>query len=220
MLWAGNVNQEKAKRVFEPYYQDRLVTIYHNDCQNILPHLGRFDLLMTDIPFGQRGNFKEVMEAIQMVKYTCAAILTDWRNSITLSDLRGKVGELIWEYGWISGGRTRAKYGVLPTHNTIHLFGDITKMHFIEGTIIKRGPGLSSPRQCSYARKSGHPYEKPTELFTLLLKGIEAGTVVDPFAGSGITGVACKQAEIQCVLIEKEERYCDMIIEKLQHCDC
>ena len=204
--------------MFEPYYQGNFVTLYCGDCKDILPRLGQFDLLLTDIPFGQEGNFKEVIKALQMVKYTCAAILTDWRNSIVLSTLGGKVGELIWEYGWISGGRTKAKYGVLPTHNTIHLFGDITKMHFIEGTIIKRGPGLSSPRQCSYARKSGHPYEKPTKLFTLLLDGIEARTVIDPFAGSGTTGVACKQAKVQCILIEKEEKYCAMAVEKLQCC--
>ena len=36
----------------EPYYQDESVTIFHGDCREIVPELGRFDLLLTDPPYG------------------------------------------------------------------------------------------------------------------------------------------------------------------------
>src|SRR5574343_80821 len=36
----------------KPYYQDSAVTIYHGDCKEIVPQLGRFDLLLTDPPYG------------------------------------------------------------------------------------------------------------------------------------------------------------------------
>lgn len=35
-----------------PYYKDDFVTIYHGDCMEIMPKLGRFDLLVTDPPYG------------------------------------------------------------------------------------------------------------------------------------------------------------------------
>src|SRR4029079_14253819 len=37
-----------------PYYDDPKagITIYHGDCREILPLLGRFDLLLTDPPYG------------------------------------------------------------------------------------------------------------------------------------------------------------------------
>mgnify|MGYP003509561623 CR=1 FL=1 len=34
------------------YYRDDHITIYHGDCREIAPTLGRFDLLLTDPPYG------------------------------------------------------------------------------------------------------------------------------------------------------------------------
>ena len=36
----------------QPYYSDSHVTIYCGDCAELLPRLGRFDLLLTDPPYG------------------------------------------------------------------------------------------------------------------------------------------------------------------------
>jgi len=38
---------------------------------------------------------------------------------------------------------------------------------------------------------------------------------VDPFAGSGTTGVACKNLNRNFILIEKEEKYCKIGQERL-----
>lgn len=40
--------------------------------------------------------------------------------------------------------------------------------------------------------------------------------VLDPFAGSGTTGVACKQLGRRFILIEKETEYCDMARQRLE----
>jgi site-specific DNA-methyltransferase (adenine-specific) len=37
------------------------------------------------------------------------------------------------------------------------------------------------------------------------------GTVLDPFAGSGTTGIACARDGYDAVLIEREPRYVQMI---------
>lgn len=41
-----------------PFYQDDLTTIYHGDCEEIAPKLGRFDLLLTDPPYGLASKLK------------------------------------------------------------------------------------------------------------------------------------------------------------------
>ena len=44
----------------------------------------------------------------------------------------------------------------------------------------------------------------------------EGETVLDPFAGSGTTGRACKDLGRKCILIEREEKYCDVIIRRMR----
>ena len=43
-----------------PYYSHAGITIYHGDCREILPHLPKCDLLLTDPPFGVRRGEQEL----------------------------------------------------------------------------------------------------------------------------------------------------------------
>ena len=56
---------------------------------------------------------------------------------------------------------------------------------------------------------SKHPTIKPIRLLEWLCKLITPpdGTVLDPFAGSGTTGQACKNLGFECILIEREAEY-------------
>jgi DNA modification methylase len=62
----------------------------------------------------------------------------------------------------------------------------------------------------------GHPCEKPVELLTWCLGLVpEAQTVLDPFAGSGTTGRAAKDLGRKAVLIEREEKYCEIAARRM-----
>jgi site-specific DNA-methyltransferase (adenine-specific) len=50
-----------------PYYQDDACTIYHGDCRGILPTLGRFDLLLTDPPYGVTQQGWDVTDSVAEV---------------------------------------------------------------------------------------------------------------------------------------------------------
>ncbi|MFM6916441.1 MAG: DNA-methyltransferase, partial [Dolichospermum sp.] len=54
-----------------------------------------------------------------------------------------------------------------------------------------------------------HPNEKPLEIMKRLVEMLtdEGGTVLDPFAGSGTTAVACKELGRNYICIEKELEY-------------
>lgn len=62
-----------------------------------------------------------------------------------------------------------------------------------------------------------HPTQKPSELIEIFLKEYtnEGDTILDPFAGSGTTGVACKNLNRNYILIEKEPEYIEIINKRL-----
>jgi DNA modification methylase len=172
------------------------------------------DFLVTDAPFGMQGEEKieDILVRLQEANRVCKnmLILMDYRNFWQVDAIfhDKKIGEIVWEYGWVSGGRTKAKSGFFPTHNTIGLYGDKENFKFLQGSIIHRGKGLSSPRQCSFAKKTGHPYEKPIKLFEVLLSQLNnCNSVLDCFMGSGSTGIACINTNRRFIGIELDEGY-------------
>ena len=62
-----------------------------------------------------------------------------------------------------------------------------------------------------------HPTQKPVALFEYLIKTYtnEGDLVLDNCAGSGTTGVACKNLGRNYILIEKEQEYIDIINKRI-----
>jgi len=62
-----------------------------------------------------------------------------------------------------------------------------------------------------------HPTQKPVALLEYLVKTYtnEGDLVLDNCAGSGTTGVACKNTNRNFILIEQDEKYCDIIKERV-----
>ena len=61
-------------------------------------------------------------------------------------------------------------------------------------------------------RKNVHPTVKPVELMKYLCRLVtpKGGTVLDPFMGSGSTGMAAKDEGFDFIGIEKEKEYFDI----------
>ena len=66
-------------------------------------------------------------------------------------------------------------------------------------------------------KKREHPTQKPLELLEYLVKTYtnEGDIVLDNVAGSGTTGVACKNTNRNYILIEKEPEYVDIANKRL-----
>lgn len=66
---------------------------------------------------------------------------------------------------------------------------------------------------------SKHPTVKPVDLMAYLIKLVTppGGLVLDPFAGSGTTGMACMREGFRAILIEREAEYVEDIKRRLAH---
>ncbi|MFC2469712.1 MAG: DNA-methyltransferase, partial [Negativicutes bacterium] len=63
-----------------------------------------------------------------------------------------------------------------------------------------------------------HPTQKPVDLLRWLIRTYtdEGDTILDPFMGSGSTGVACVQEGRRFIGIEQEEKYFEIAMKRLE----
>lgn len=80
---------------------------------------------------------------------------------------------------------------------------------YADGVWSKKNMG-NTPAVKRKPVKNNHPTVKPIALMEYLIEMVtpKGGIVLDPFAGSGTTGLACKNLNRNFILIEKEQEYC------------
>ena len=108
------------------------------------------------------------------------------------------------------------------TFNTIKIKPNTTRKEYTEG-ILKDGISLSdvwddiSALPHNSKERLDHPTQKPYKLIErlVLILSNEGDTILDNFAGSGTLGEVCINTNRDCILIEKEEQYCDVIKNRL-----
>lgn len=205
----------------KPYYQDEWVTLYCGDCREILPHIGRFDLLLTDPPYGVDFKGKKTKKN-RIAKGGYLSGDTDIGPAVVEMCLpmcdRGIVftgNRLMHDYPkpadigcvYCPGGAGSGPWGFVCLH----------PMLFYGRPQAGKQQSPASFVSSKIAPRNGHPCPKILEWMTWCLeKGSNIGeSVLDPFAGSGTTGVAAKLMGRKCTLIELEEKYCEIAARRL-----
>jgi len=199
----------------KPYYQDEYVTLYCGDCREIVPTLGKFDLLLTDPPYGikrfKRGSlrFDKKREFPNGIK---------WDDAPDLETLNGimevATNSIIWGMNNLPLPTTE-HFLVWDKEQTVDNFASAELAWCNLKTPAK--VFRYSIHRHNNSKIGGHPTEKPLMLMTwcITLAGDNVKTILDPFAGSGTTGVAAKLLNRKCTLIEKEEKYCEIAARRL-----
>lgn len=202
-----------------PYYQDDSCTIYHGDCREILPTLGRFDLLLTDPPYGigYGGKENSVGGTEGRAKNGWKTWKTTWDESpvdkqtldfcLSISaasvvwggnyfELPPSMGWLVWDKGQRDFSLADAELAWTSRRSAVRVFD------------YSRAEAMRDGRS--------HPTQKPLALMRWCLSfALDAETILDPFMGSGTTLVAAKLEGRRAVGIELEERYCQIAARRL-----
>lgn len=105
---------------------------------------------------------------------------------------------------------------------TKHAFGDMAPplTHAARGDVGSAARFFYTAKADADDRLgSKHPTVKPVDLMAYLVKLVTppGGVVLDPFAGSGTTGMACMREGFDAVLIERELEYYQDILRRLDH---
>ncbi len=199
--------------------------LYLGDCLEILPTLGKVDCVVTDPPYGigyQSGHATDRLWAAGrkitndedcsvrdtvLAQTQTAALVFGSRKRPLPPDTRQV---LIWDKGGALG------MGALdlpwkPAHEEIYVLGK----GFVGGrnwhSVIHH-----NPTQAMACNGRVHPNEKPVGLMVMLLKWCPSGAILDPFMGSGTTGVACAKLGRRFIGIEIEPKYFDIACKRIE----
>jgi site-specific DNA-methyltransferase (adenine-specific) len=82
------------------------------------------------------------------------------------------------------------------------------------------GDGSPRPRPRPRPRRNSHPTVKPVELMRWLVRLVTPprGIVLDPFCGSGTTGMACRFEDREFVGVEREAKYVAIAQQRIADC--
>lgn len=202
----------------KPYYEHAGITIYHADCRDILPHLPKVDLVLTDPPYGigeSAGKNKSRSKV---------AIARDYGN-LSWDDApicQSIINQLIsfGKKAVVWGGHYYAlppspSWLVWDKRNTGD-FADCELAWSNHGMAVRKIEHLWNGMIRQDQEQRYHPTQKPLKVMSWCLSFFpNAESVLDPFMGSGTTLVAAKLQGKRAIGIEREEKYCEIAVQRL-----
>lgn len=197
-------------------------TLYLGDCLEVLPTLPKVDAVITDPPYGigyqstlvSLGATKRDaiigddagIDLRPILNLECAVLSFGANNYPNQLPHRGRW--LCWDKRSIDGA-CDAMLGSafeLAWCNKTSGYDKIVRV--LHGGVVNADGG-----------KREHPTQKPIKVMIACIEWAakDAQTILDPFMGSGTTGVACMNLGRRFVGIEIEERYFQIACERIDN---
>lgn len=216
--------------------------LFLGSCVDVLPRLGaRYGFVIADPPYSRAGGahtsrgatarvsahsasvgsdqfwehwFSDQWRMVATVceTWACGFIFTDYRTigalerALMASDSGWSVSQCaVWDRGSIGlGSPMRARYEMLA---------------FVRGPAFKweGRKDIANVFQCDwpYGSHPNHPSEKPVRILKDILRDFAHGRTLDPFCGSGSSGVAAKELGLDWDGIEQDAGTATVAAERL-----
>ena len=192
-------------------------TLILGDCRDVLPTLGRFDLLLTDPPYGIK-RFQKGFGKTRFIGHGVEAVGIKWDvapGGPLLSEIMSTSAEsIIWGYNNLDLPNSE-HFLVWDKEQTVDNFASAE----IAFANVKKPSKVFryAIHRHNHSKNGGHPTEKPVRLMKwCILQAAGPHSVLDPFMGSGTTGVAAIEMGRQFTGIEREEKYFDIACRRIE----
>jgi len=199
--------------------------LYLGDCLEILPTLPKVDAVVTDPPYGVNFSGKTTKHTRASRAYPGGYVGGDSdvgpeavRVALSLAS-RGVVfpgSRLMYEYPrpyeigavYCPSGAGLGRWGFTVCH----------PMLFYGKALAEGRQGPSGFQSFDTQPSNGHPCPKPERWMRWAVKKAtrEDDSVLDPFMGSGTTGVACAQLGRRFIGVEIEPRYFEIACRRIE----
>lgn len=208
------------------------VTLYEGDCRDVIPSLDGIDAVVTDPPYGisYATNFTvggvgaswrgrkiacdDTLEAREWVLAWARERNLPWAvfGSWKMPKPDGVRGVLVWDKG-PAFGMGDLSFPWKNSWEEIYIGGPGWSGNRDEGVL--KGHAVVSWESMGRS----HPTEKPISLLRAIVSKSPGERVLDPFAGSGSTALACMAEGRKCVLVECDAGYCELIRRRVREAD-
>ncbi len=193
-------------------------TLYCGDCLEILPEIGEVDAVVTDPPYNVGKDYGQDKDSRSESEYRIllseVASVTYWQSWCVCKKHIGIMLSALGHAHPVSiqrGAQGPQRWGWFDQHELVFVRGSPRKVAKDVRTDIRlTGEGYFF-REETY----GHPGYTPTALMTWLCDLAPIGAVLDPFLGTGTTGVACMNLGRKFIGIEIEQKYFDIACERI-----
>lgn len=195
-----------------PLWKHKMITLIHGDCLEVMKKIpdNSIDLVLTDPPYGVGYTYNSYNDTKEELKRLINGFMPEvLRVAKRVAITCGNGNQHLypapdWTLAWvITAGAGQNKWG-FTCWQPILVYG--------KDPYRANRMGARPDIICSNERseKNGHACPKPIGMWTDLLKRLsvkETDTVLDPFMGSGTTGVACKNLCRNFIGIELDKDY-------------
>ena len=184
-------------------------TLYLGDCMEVLPTLPKVDAVITDPPYGIGIAANPVRQMHERFDWDAATP----DESVLSAVIQAGAVAVVW------GGN----YFALPPSQCFLVWDKVQPQNFSlamceQAWTNKKGPARLY-RQSVLSYRKEHPTQKPVELMKWCIEQAAVpprGTILDPFMGSGTTGVAAVQMGRKFIGIEREPKYFDIACRRIE----
>lgn len=189
------------------------VVLHLGDCRTILPTLSKVDAVVTDPPYG----ISHLWNNEQKGKNGTSRLWdgdNEWDKETLPDALQVAMNLAVRSIVW--GGNY---YDLPPSRG--YLIWDKMQEFSNADSELAWCSWAQTPRTFRYARAQlasegkEHPTQKPLSLMTWCLGFIGGSTILDPFMGSGTTGVAAVKLGRKFIGIEIEPKYFDIACRRI-----
>ncbi len=189
-------------------------TLYLGDCRDILPTLGKVDAVVTDPPYGIADKWKGGNGHGWSKAREEGELRNEWDESTPSIETMQAVAAagkevIIW------GGN----YFELPPSRCWLVWSKPERNFSLAEAELAWTNRDNVVRVLDYARSDPdrlHPTQKPVGVMRWSIAKTKGETILDPFMGSGTTGVAAVQMGRKFLGIEREQKYFDIACKRIE----
>ena len=189
--------------------------LYCGDCLKILPTLGPVAAVVTDPPYGVDFKYEGRSDSHDGYEKWCELWFDACRRispTILMScgainvPMWARIRPFKWQIAWLKPATMGRSPVGFCNWEPMPLWGAGARgsVDVFTATIVPS------------AELDGHPCPKPMQWGIESIKHVPDGTILDPFMGSGTTGVACARLGRKFIGIEIEERYFQIACERIK----